>query len=205
MDASPSTRYSLLLRIQDPRDHAAWEEFAALYEPLVYNIARRKGLQDADARDLVQEVFRAVAGAARRWTPDPERGSFRGWLYTIARNRLVNALRTERRHGRAAGGSNVQRLMELAPDANGHGNEHDDELEIDIEYRRRLFLAAARSIESDFSRSTWQAFWQTAVLSREVAAVADELGLTNGAVYIARSRVLARLKRRVQELAGEEQ
>lgn len=75
---TPSTRYSLLLRIQDPQNDAAWAEFVAIYEPLVYRLARRQGLQDADADDLCQEVFRAVAGAARRWTPDPCRGSFRG-------------------------------------------------------------------------------------------------------------------------------
>jgi RNA polymerase sigma factor (sigma-70 family) len=200
MDAAQTTRYSLLLRIADPQNHAAWIEFLGIYEPLVYQLARRKGLQDADARDLCQEVFRAVAGAARRWTPDPARGSFRGWLYRIARNRLMNSLRYQQRHGRAAGGSDVQRLLEIQPDA-----PEDDTREIDAEYRRRLFQLAARSIERDFSRSTWQAFWQTAVLARDVAAVAAELGMSVGAVYIARSRVLARLRSRVQELAGEEE
>jgi RNA polymerase sigma-70 factor (ECF subfamily) len=200
MDATQTTRYSLLLRIQDPQNHAAWVEFLAIYEPLVYQLARRKGLQDADARDLCQEVFRAVAGAARRWTPDPKLGSFRGWLYRIARNLLVNSLRYQRRHGRATGGSNIQRLLEIQP--NG---EDDDAGEIDAEYRRSLFLLAAESIQRDFSHSTWQAFWQTAVLSRDVAAVAVELDLSVGAVYIARSRVLARLRDRVQELAGEEE
>jgi RNA polymerase sigma-70 factor (ECF subfamily) len=199
MDAAQTTRYSLLLRIQDPQNHAAWVEFLAIYEPLVYQLARRKGLQDADARDLCQEVFRAVAGAARRWTPDPERGSFRGWLYRIARNLLVNSLRYQRRHGLATGGSDIQRLLEIQPDG-----ADEDARDIDAEYRRRLFLLAAESIQRDFSRSTWQAFWQTAVLSREVALVAAELGLSAGAVYIARSRVLSRLKSRVQELAGEE-
>jgi len=200
MDAAQTTRYSLLLRIADPQNHAAWVEFLGIYEPLVYRLARRKGLQDADARDLCQEVFRAVAGAARQWTPDPARGSFRGWLYRIARNRLVNSLRYQQRHGRAAGGSDIQRLLEIQPDA-----PEGDTREIDTEYRRRLFQLAARSIERDFSRSTWQAFWQTAVLAREVAAVAAELGMSTGAVYIARSRVLARLRSRVQELAGEEE
>ncbi|MCI0360581.1 MAG: sigma-70 family RNA polymerase sigma factor [Planctomycetaceae bacterium] len=200
MDAAQTTRYSLLLRIADPQNHAAWIEFLGIYEPLVYQLARRKGLQDADARDLCQEVFRAVAGAARRWTPDPDRGSFRGWLYRIASNRLVNSLRYQQRHGRAAGGSDIQRLLEVQPD----GPDGDTQ-EIDTEYRRRLFQLAARSIEHDFSRSTWQAFWQTAVLSRDVASVAAELGLSAGAVYIARSRVLSRLRRRVQELAGEEE
>jgi RNA polymerase sigma-70 factor (ECF subfamily) len=190
MEAAPSTRYSLLLRITDPGDHAAWVEFLAIYEPLVYQLARRKGLQDADARDLCQEVFRAVAGAARRWTPDPQRGSFRGWLYRIARNLLLNSLRYERRHGRATGGSDLVRLLNIQPD----NVDTDDARDIDTEYRRRLFQLAAQSIERDFSRSTWQAFWQTAVLSREVAVVSAELGLSAGAVYIARSRVLASLK-----------
>ena len=198
VDAAQSTRYSLLLRIADPQNHTAWIEFLAIYEPLVYQLARRRGLQDADARDLCQEVFRAVAGAARRWTPDPARGSFRGWLYKVARNLLVNSLRTSGRHLRASGDSDIHRLLESLP-ANS-----DETCDIETEYRRRLFHIAAQSIERDFSRSTWEAFWQTAVLSREVSRVAGELGMSSGAVYIARCRVLARLRARVQELAGEE-
>jgi RNA polymerase sigma factor (sigma-70 family) len=199
MDAAPSTRYSLLVRIQDPRNHAAWAEFVAIYEPLVYRLARRRGLQDADARDLCQDVFRAVAGAAHRWTPDPERGTFRGWLFRIAKNLTVNSLRRQQRHGRASGDSDVRRLLDIQPEFDGE----EDEL-LDTEYRRNLFQIAAESIERDFARTTWQAFWQTAVLSREVAPVAAELGMSTGAVYIARSRVLARLRQRVGELAGEE-
>ena len=78
MVESPNTRPSLLVRIRDPLDERAWSEFLEIYTPLVYQLARRKGLQDADAADLVQEVFRAVAGSIDRWDPDPKRGSFRG-------------------------------------------------------------------------------------------------------------------------------
>jgi RNA polymerase sigma-70 factor (ECF subfamily) len=101
MDESPETRRSLIVRLGDPEDARAWREFVALYEPLVLRLARRKGLRDADARDVCQEVFRVVAGAVHRW--DPGLGSFRGWLSTIARNLLVNFL-SRRREPRGTGG-----------------------------------------------------------------------------------------------------
>jgi RNA polymerase sigma factor (sigma-70 family) len=196
MEASPSTRYSLLLRIQDPQNHAAWVEFLALYEPLVYRLARRKGLQDADAHDLCQEVFRAVAQAAHLWTPDPARGSFRGWLQTIARNLLLNFLRRERRHGRLGAEGVTQ---SISTDEVAHEND-EHAAAIEMEHRRRLFQVAAESIEHEFTRSTWLAFWRTSIEAHAVGDVAAELGISPGAVYIARSRVLARLRKRVEEL-----
>jgi RNA polymerase sigma factor (sigma-70 family) len=199
MNAAPSTRYSLLVRIQDPQDHAAWLEFLAIYEPLVYSLARRKGLQDADARDLCQDVFRAVAKAVGAWKPDPARGTFRGWLFRIARNLLINHLQHERRQTRATGDSDVLRLLDAQPT---NGDEHARTIE--FEYRRRLFQVAARGIETEFTSATWQAFWQTAVESLPVVRVAEALEMSVGAVYIARSRVLARLRERVQQIAGEE-
>jgi RNA polymerase sigma-70 factor (ECF subfamily) len=104
----PTTRHSLVLRLRDRDDEAAWTEFVAIYEPLVYGLTRRKGLQDADARDLCQEVFRAVAGAIERWDPDPAKGKFRAWLFRIARNLLVNFFADQRRHPRGTGSTSVQ-------------------------------------------------------------------------------------------------
>jgi RNA polymerase sigma-70 factor (ECF subfamily) len=199
MNAPPSTRYSLLLSIKDPQNHAAWVEFVAIYEPLVYRLARRYGLQDADARNLCQEVFRVVAKSARQWRPDARLGSFRGWLFRVARNLIIDSLRQHTRQIRGTGNSDVQRLLESVPTV---ADEH--ERLIETEYRRHLFYAAARSIETEFSASTWQAFWRTAVQSRKVADVALELGMSPGAVYIARSRVVARFCRRVKEIEGEE-
>jgi RNA polymerase sigma factor (sigma-70 family) len=199
MSALPTTRYSLLLRIQDPHNQVAWAEFTALYEPLIYRLARQKGLQDADAQDLCQDVFRAVAGAAQRWTSDPDRGPFRAWLFRVARNLLMNFFRHKRRHPRGTGDSDFQRLLDAQP---APADEHW--LAVEDEYRRELFQMAARSVEPQFSRSTWQAFWRTAIEARAVEEVAEQLGMSAGAVYIAKSRVLARLRERVQQIEGRD-
>src|SRR5947209_3674827 len=86
----PPTRASLLVRLRDPLDEAAWAEFIDLYTPLVYGYARKQGLQDADAADLTQEVLGALAGAVGRLEYDPHRGAFRNWLFTVVRRKLVD-------------------------------------------------------------------------------------------------------------------
>src|SRR6516164_7300527 len=111
----PTTRHSLVLRLRNRDDEAAWAEFLAIYEPLVYSLARRKGLQDADARDLCQYVFRAEAAAIDRWDPDPAKGKFRAWLFRIARNLLVNFFADQRRHTLGTGSTSVQDLLEARP------------------------------------------------------------------------------------------
>src|ERR671936_1315111 len=100
MPEPPTTRASLLVRIRDPHDTEAWRQFVQLYASVVYGYARKRGLQDADAADLMQEVFRAVASAAGRLDYDPKRGTFRGWLYTVTRNKLYTFLDGQRRHTR---------------------------------------------------------------------------------------------------------
>jgi RNA polymerase sigma factor (sigma-70 family) len=199
MNASPSTRYSLLLRIKDPQNHAAWVEFVEIYEPLVYRLARRQGLQDADAQNLCQEVFQTVAKSARQWTREEHPVSFRGWLFRVARNLVIDTFRQQRRQARGTGDSAVQRMLESLPT-----DAEEYERSVEIEYRRHLLNVAARSVQTEFSESTWQAFWRSTVAFREIAEVATELGMSPGAVYIARSRVVARLNRRVKEIEGEE-
>src|SRR3954447_25293336 len=88
MADAPKTRPSLLLRIRDARDGAAWAQFVQVYAPLIYAYARKHGLQDADAADVTQESLGVVAGAVRGLDYDPRRGSFRGWLFAVVRNRL---------------------------------------------------------------------------------------------------------------------
>ncbi len=194
----PTTRHSLVLRLRNLDDEAAWQEFLGIYEPLIYGLARRKGLQDADARDLCQEVFRAVAGAIERWDPDPAKGKFRAWLFRIARNLLVNFFVDQRRHARGTGSTSVQDLLEACP-----AGDSQTEAEFDAEFKRQVFRWAADQVRCEFADSTWKAFWTSGVENRPIRQVAQELGLSTGAVYIARSRVLARLRQRVEELSED--
>src|SRR5271163_3943071 len=112
MRDSPSTRHSLLVRLRGPRDETAWAEFVAIYEPLILRLGRQFGLQLADAEDLAQDVFRAVASSIERWDPDPERGSFRGWLFRIARNLIINVLASQGRQPRGTGDTAIGQLLE---------------------------------------------------------------------------------------------
>src|SRR4051794_28407556 len=111
----PPTRASLLVRLRDPRDAAAWTEFVDLYAPLVYGYLRKQGLQDADAADLSQEMLCAVAGAVDRLEYDPARGAFRNWLFTIVRRKLSNWREARQNRTRGAGDTAVQELLEACP------------------------------------------------------------------------------------------
>jgi RNA polymerase sigma-70 factor (ECF subfamily) len=192
-----TTRPSLLLRIRDCADAQAWAEFVDIYAPLVFGFARRQGLQSADAADLTQEVLRAVAGAAARLEYAPQRGSFRGWLFTITRNRLRNFLASRRRHPVGSGDSAAQRLLEEQP------ARQEDEVEWDRDCERRLFAWAAEQVRTTCQETTWRAFWLTAVEGKSGKEVARVLGLTQAAVYLAKRRVMARLKEQVAQLRGE--
>jgi len=198
MADAPLTQPSLLVRLADARDREAWARFVEIYAPLIYGHARRSGLQDADAADLTQDVLRTVAGAIGRFEYDPSRGSFRGWLFTVVRNLLRNFLASRKRHLQGSGEPGHQAFLESQPD-------HDNQLAEawDHEYQQRLFMWAAEQIRRDFQEHTWQAFWQTAIEGRSVKDVAARLGMTVGAVYVSKSRVLARLREQIALLPEE--
>jgi RNA polymerase sigma-70 factor (ECF subfamily) len=196
MADSPTTQFSLLLRIRDSRDAEAWAEFVDIYAPLVYSLARKHGMQDADAADLTQEVLRQVAHVAPHFTYDPGRGSFRGWLFTVARNQLRKWANARKRQVPATGDSQTQRLLEEQPC-------RDDEVAWDQEYQQRLVEWAAEKVRDQFRATTWQAFWRTTLEGQDPRAVGEALGMSVGAVYIARSRVLARIKEQIQQVQDD--
>lgn len=192
MDETPQTRDSLILRLPTAGDAAAWQEFAAIYEPLVFRFARRRGLQDADARELVQNVFIAVARAVSFWRPDPARGKFRAWLFRIARNQLINMV--NKKHvglgsGRTSTWLSLQQVAETCSSAD----------ECDLDYRRELFRSAAMIVRRDIQGTTWQAFWLTSVESIPIEEAARQLNMSTSAVYIARCRVLHRLRQVIEQ------
>src|SRR5262245_25085646 len=188
----PATRPSLLVRLRDAHDHEAWADFVRLYAPVVYRFARRKGLQDADAADLTQEVLRGVAGSIGRLDFDPRQGMFRSWLFTLAHRRLSDHLASRQRRERGSGDSATLQLLNEQPDK-GDEERWDQDLE------REVFAHAAERIRPAFSATTWQAFWQTAVEGKSGKEVARALGLTVGAVYLAKSRVMVRLKEQIAQ------
>ncbi len=197
MGDSPSTRPSLLLRIRERADHEAWGEFVRLYGPLVYRFARKRGLQDADAADLTQVVFQAVAREIQRLEYDARRGTFRGWLFAVTRNQLGKQLakRIDR-----PGGEEIER-QELA---NLPATE-EEEAQWREEYQRQLFEIACERIRGEVEDSSWQAFWQTAAQGKSAQEVGQSLGMSVGAIYTAKSRVLTRIKATVAELSDEEE
>ncbi|MBC8356829.1 MAG: sigma-70 family RNA polymerase sigma factor [Planctomycetes bacterium] len=186
----PETRESLLIQLRDAGNRESWFEFAAIYRPMVYRMARRRGLQDADAQDLAQRVLLSVAGSISEWKSDSERGRFRSWLARVARNAIIDTFRREKPDAAQGGSTIMQQLTQEPVPA-------DDELE--HEHRREVFRWAAKQVRWEFEDSTWIAFWLTTVKGKATSEVAEELGKSVGSIYTAKSRVMKRLQEKVQE------
>jgi len=199
MGQSPETRPSLLVRLKDRMDQEAWDEFTEIYQPVIYRLARRKGMQHADAEDLAQLVLMAVAKAVERWEHDPRRARFRTWLHRVARNVILNALQRGK-PDRGSGDSGLLALLDKQP-----GKEGPDSDLIRLEYRREAFRRAAQQIRDEFQPATWDAFWLSAVEGHSGEEVARQLGRTRGSIYAARSRIMRRMKEKVAELDEEEE
>lgn len=198
MTEFPETRDSLLVQVRSPANREAWDEFALTYRPVIYRLARRKGLQDADAQDLAQRDLMAVAAAIGSWEKMNESVRFRHWLRRVARNAILNAL-SRQPQDRAAGGSAVQELLLEQPSA-----DRESETQIELEYRRELYLRAARMVRGDVEPETWRAFELTVIENRDIDEAAIEINKPVGTFYAARSRKMRRLRKAVQELEQSE-
>jgi RNA polymerase sigma-70 factor (ECF subfamily) len=195
--SSPSTgtSRSLLDRIR-ANESAAWDRLVALYSPLVLHWCRSAGLQDEDSADVFQEVFQAVAGHIDSFRKEQAGGTFRGWLRTITQNKIHDHFRRRGKEPAGAGGSAAQARMAQMP-----APVRPEEEGAEREAERRLFDRALELIRDEFEDRTWQAFWRTAVEGRSAKDVGAELAMSPGAVRVAKSRVLQRLREELGDLA----
>ncbi len=200
LNSDPATRASLLVRLRNSRDEEAWSEFSSVYEPVIYRMAQRRGMQDADAREIVQEVLMSVATAIDRFDVQAV-GSFRGWLSQITRNATIDRLRKlTALHETIDASGAVRRLDEQV------GNEHAADTlleEFETDRRKQLFRWAASQVRHRTGEVNWMAFWKTSVDGRSVAEVATELKISEGAVYVARCRILKRIRELVHDRLSE--
>ncbi len=193
---STITSESLLIKIQDPKDQVAWTRFVRLYAPLLHSYGLRHGLQDADASDLVQDTLKNVARVATNFRYDQSKGSFRGWLLAIARNELRKLVNRRSAQAVGTGDTDVRMMLESMPDVEMDAHRWDQE------YKLHMFRWAAEFVRNDFQERTWQAFWRTIVEDLPVEQVARDLEMSLGAIYVARSRVTARIRQKVNEADG---
>jgi RNA polymerase sigma-70 factor (ECF subfamily) len=181
-----TTSVSLLDRLRQPADPQAWERFVDLYTPLLFHWARRAGLQETDAADLIQDVFQVLLRRMPEFHYD-RNGSFRGWLRTV----LLNQWRTRLRR---------RRELPLNEAESGLAEEDGQDAVTEKEYRDYLIGRALDVMRKDFQPATWQACWEHVARGRAAAEVAAELGITVKAVYLAKARVLRRLREELQGL-----
>lgn len=197
MKELPETRQSLLLELRE-HSNDAWSEFLQIYEQAIYDYCRSRGLQDADARDVTQEVLAAVTHRIHSWDGDSDKGHFRGWLFRVARNIAVNRFLERSRRAAASGDTRVAQMLAEVPDST---EEHSSLFW--MEYRRALMHWAAEQVKPQVSDAAWCAFWMTAIDGRTPDEVAARLGTTVGSVYTAKCRVFTRIRKIIAELDEE--
>jgi RNA polymerase sigma-70 factor (ECF subfamily) len=188
------TSASLLDRLREPGDQIAWQRLVELYTPLIRGWLHRHGVRDSDTDDLAQEVFAVVVRRFPDFQHNQRTGAFRAWLRTITINCVRDFWKAKRIRPVAPGGSDFAGYLERLADP-------DDPLsrEWDHEHDLHVTRTLLHLLEPQFEPRTWQAFRGVAVEGRPPGTVAAELGISVNAVFIAKSRVLARLR---QEAAG---
>lgn len=195
MPEFPETDHSLIDRVKDTADGVSWLEFMGIYQPVVYRLARRRGMQDADSQDVVQQVFASIARSLDGWKIADDKPPFRAWLTTIARNAISTAL-ARRRPDQATGSSSVADVLQQLP------SDDATDAEFRAEARREIVRWAAEQIRPEFSEVTWDIFWKTAMLEFTASEVAKTTGRSVGSIYVTRHRVLSRLKEKIAEVSN---
>lgn len=194
MNDFPDTSASLIASIQDPQNSTAWGDFERIYRPVIFRIARAKGLQYADAFDLVQQVLVSVSGAIERYESGDDGPPFRNWLSRITRNAILKAV-TRKPRDQASGSTQIADLLSDIESA-----DEETEAMIQLEYRREIFRCASERVRDEVQAATWLAFELTMIQGKSTELAAKQLNLSVGNVYAARSRVMKKLKEAVRQM-----
>lgn len=196
-ESGPATSVSLL-QLACRGDDQAWCRLVRVYGPIVYGWARRSCLQAADAADVMQETFLAVARSLTDFDHQAPGGSFRGWLWTITRHKLIDRNRRLARQPRAAGGSAAQHAwMQVVQAEPLSQNQPPSDVSVDAALLRSRLL---KELEAQFLPRAWRMFWETAIVGRAAEDVAAEMGTSKWAIYKARARVLQKLQEEMRDL-----
>ncbi len=194
----PDTTSTSLLRKVKAQEAEAWERFVDMYGPLVYRWCRVSSLQADDAGDVSQEVFATVAAKVSTFRRDGNGDSFRGWLWTITRNKIRDHFRRLQRQAQAQGGSRMQQLLAQVPDdILSETTVTKPPCDEDSSPEHRAMELVRAGVED----RTWQAFWRVVVDGQAAADVADALGVSVQAVYDAKYRICRRIRQELRELA----
>lgn len=194
----PGTRHSLIVRL-NKQHQPSWFEFAAEYEPFLISLVRRCGVPEKDSHDVVQQIMMAVTKSLDSWSDDGRPESFRRWLNIVARNVAIKFMQAERKRPAACGGTDMVAVLNNVPLA-------DDAFAVEQQklYQHELIIWAAHQVKSEFIESSWQAFHETMIQQRSVDEVAKELNVSAGSIYMSRSRILARIRKKLEVLQPPE-
>jgi RNA polymerase sigma-70 factor (ECF subfamily) len=184
------TSLTLLARVKG-RDPQAWQRLLHLYGPLVFHWCRRWRLSPEDAADVSQDVFQALSTHIEGFQRDGAGQTFRGWLWTISRNKMLDHFRRAQRQPYAAGGSAAQLMLQSVPEQLPQDDE-EEASSTDLVHR------ALDLLRNEFEERTWQMFWRSTVAGQAPRDIGADMGVSADAVRMAKSRVLRRLR---QELA----
>jgi RNA polymerase sigma factor (sigma-70 family) len=194
-----ATRRSLVDRLEDWGDRKHWQEFFDTYWKLIYSAARKSGLRDAEAQEVVQETVITVAKKVGKLRYDPAVGSFKGWLLHITRWRIADQFRKrdpmEARRSRSPD-DRATATIERVPDT--------DVADLDAlwekEWQENLFAAAIARVKKKVDPKQFQVFDCYVRKEWPAQKVAAELRVSVGQVYLARHRISALLKKEIKAL-----
>ena len=191
------TRPSLLLRVRDRDDQDSWGEFVEIYQPLILRFALSRGVNSNDAPDITQDVLRNLARAMHRFEYDPNKGTFRSWLFTVIRREIIRASKKIQRQGGHAGSDDPSDLIDQLPDEQAS-------LDWEADYQKRLTQWAMGKIKGEFSEKSWCAFAAIAIDGDSPKDTAKRMEMTIGSLYVAKSRILKRLIEKIHSVDEED-